>query len=125
MINYSSFFHIKYGWYDTLALWYVGPGVLTENEAWALSLAKWARIVEWKKKNPDTKLDCGGVGTCGLCHLYFRDVSCATCPIAKHTGKECCYDTPYTEYGKYYRLEDAEAEFAFLEKLYKAWKETQ
>ena len=122
MINYFSFFDIKDGWHGTLELCYVGPGVLTEDEAWALSLAKWARIVKFKKENPYTNLDCGGVNTCGLCHLHFKISNCHTCPIARHTGKVNCRDTPYIAYTENYYLANAEAELAFLEELYKEWK---
>ena len=40
-----------------------------------------------------------GSQNCPLCGLYFAEFHCKGCPVAKHTGDELCYGTPYEAWG--------------------------
>ena len=90
--------------------------------ALAVSIAKWQFIVsELEQDHYGSKLHDQGFSTCALCYEYLdaRD-SCGGCPVAKHTGKDLCYGTPYHAYIDARgddRLQQAKRELAYLESL--------
>ena len=65
------------------------------EEAWEMTLEKWKILSSVHA----VKIQDGGMGTCGLCHLYRMHSSetCNRCPVAV-AGHVECSDTPYRKY---------------------------
>ena len=109
-------------WGETV-LEYTGDKICTIEQAWDVSIAKWHEL----QREP--VID-GGIRSCGLCMLYFRD-DCDECPIRGYTGQVVCEGTPYEEWEEEMQDEyrDAELkaiagrEIEFLEKVRKWWED--
>lgn len=61
------------------------------------SIAHWDRLASGKRKHNE----CVSVGDCALCERFNTPVKsielkCAGCPVFEKTGKQFCYDTPFT-----------------------------
>ena len=111
--------------YLKFILTYSGKKPKTEQEAFKGSIKKWRKIVQILEEK-DIGLADGGTTTCGLC-LFFTDecgyTDCSECPICEHTGYDSCGYTPYTwEWELCNELDAAKSELAFLEELYREWK---
>lgn len=53
------------------------------------SVRKWKRIAAGS-------MGSEGPDNCPLCALYYhQEKTCAGCPVAAFTKKDCCQDTPY------------------------------
>jgi len=71
--------------------------ILSERQAWELSIEKWTLISQICAQGK--LIDDGGVQTCALCSLYFfgHTDECEECPI-KDAGFPGCSNTLYKEY---------------------------
>lgn len=93
---------------------YNGEQPQTPEDAWGITLEKWANLAE----QPMFIYDGQGA-TCGLCMYYTGPGGdCGDCPI-NLLGFEQCEGTPYMEYSED-RPEGAIEEFWFLLALYAA-----
>ena len=104
---------------SAMGLQYVGPDPLNLEVAWQITLSKWYLLAFDKKF---ARCDDGGWTTCGLCSLYLHKHGCCMCPIKEEYDYNC-KGTPYEDYKKTWRPEDAEREYAMLLTLYREWKE--
>jgi len=80
-----------------LTLQYHASPILTESQAFEVSIAKWEQLYDLC--NQGKLVDDGGIQTCGLCALYFYGHmdECEGCPI-KNAGHMGCIGTPYKDY---------------------------
>ena len=89
-------------YWDGNHLDYTGPIPTTNQQASAISIAKWQLIEEKLRACTDQYQIIRGIGpaTCGFCMLYYNsfDESCNSCPIKKHTGEPFCNTTPYADF---------------------------
>lgn len=66
------------------------------NEETLTALKK--SIEHWKRLSTGTQKAKENIGpsSCALCALFITpNFSCAGCPVAKHSGQEMCFNTPY------------------------------
>lgn len=56
------------------------------------SIEKWATIVAGAGAD-------GGTSNCALCKMFYH-INCFDCPVAKRSGREFCYGTPYQRWIK-------------------------
>jgi hypothetical protein len=55
---------------------------------------KWEKIVDCEESDR-------GMANCELCQLFNHKHLCRGCPVARHTGEDSCYDTPYHDFRIY------------------------
>ena len=98
--------------------------ILSERQAWKLSIEKWSLISQICEQGK--LIDDGGIQTCALCSLYFYDHTdeCEDCPI-NAVGYPGCGQTPYKQYIEAVKNEDLElakqaavGEIKFLRSFY-------
>ena len=108
-----------------LELVYTAKQILTADQAWEVTFAKWETIRDTCSSG--NQIADGGPQTCGLCALYFYGHSeeCELCPIAK-AGYPGCSGSPYPDYRKAIELDSLDAasiaaqrELEFLNKIYR------
>ena len=118
---YRSGFSVRDG-----CLYYADEGTVptTELVAWAISLAKWAKIADWYEGHDgDNTLDQRAAATCGLC---MRHAGCGGCSLVVVSAE--CYQSPYHNYAQAAyesnvraAAEAAREEYAYLVKQFTRW----
>lgn len=93
--------------FDSRYLKYLGDWPGDQDDAWRITLNKWAILAESPRHIFDGRFE-----TCGLCMYYTVDGECGDCPISA-MGFDHCRGTPYYDYGPD-KPEAAIEEFWFL-----------
>lgn len=100
--------HLPFSNKDGHLKWH-GVHAKSRREAFEISINKWQIIVNG---NPPVRIE-GSFNTCGLCHLYFWEENCGTCPVAE-AGYISCEGSPYDDWHRSESREAAQAELDFL-----------
>lgn len=111
-LPYQSDFSIEGG-----TLVYNGNAPEDNDEAFAISIAKWTTLKLAMTANPHYPIDDSGLTTCGLCMLHFKtnqENACRTCPVYQATRRKGCEGTPYDDYCDSPTAKNAQAEIDFL-----------
>lgn len=82
----------------TVGITYIGPKPTNDQEAAAISVAKWETVADLHREGVVIVRGAFYTDTCGFCMLYVKR-GCQGCPvITLGSGGLLCTNTPFTHY---------------------------